>query len=93
MVLFLPLSLRYMGFLPTWVDTVCEGEYLDCPATIWSLGVLLFNLVCRDLPFHNKDDSVYQSLRLALGLSGGEKSSRLDLYRKYLKPVLQNDFF
>lgn len=62
---------------PEWI---CEGEYLGRPATIWSLGVLLFNLVCRDLPFHNEDNSVYQNLRLAPDLSAGEKRQKHHIY-------------
>ncbi|KAF7709739.1 hypothetical protein HF521_016589 [Silurus meridionalis] len=63
---------RYAG---TWAfcppEWICEGQYLGCPATVWSLGILLFNLVCRDLPLHTENDNVYQNLHLVSGLSGG----------------------
>lgn len=42
------LSGKEAFLLPVWV---CEGEYHGRPATVWSLGVLLFDLVCGDLPF------------------------------------------
>lgn len=58
---------------PEWI---CEGEYLGYPATVWSLGVLLFNLVCRDLPLHNEDGNVHQNLRLAPDLSEGKEMQK-----------------
>ncbi|KAK3543311.1 hypothetical protein QTP70_014029 [Hemibagrus guttatus] len=61
---------RYAG---TWAfcppEWICEGQYLGRPSTVWSLGVLLFNLVCRDLPFDN-EDNVYRNMHLAPSLSG-----------------------
>ncbi|KAK3521034.1 hypothetical protein QTP86_007663 [Hemibagrus guttatus] len=51
---------------PEWV---CDGEYLGRPATMWSLGVLLFYLVCGRLPFFNEDDIVYKKMYFSPGLS------------------------
>ncbi|XP_058253400.1 serine/threonine-protein kinase pim-1-like [Hemibagrus wyckioides] len=51
---------------PEWV---CDGEYFGYPATIWSLGVLLFYLVCGHMPFHNEDDIFYRKMYFAPGVS------------------------
>ncbi|XP_058241458.1 uncharacterized protein LOC131350349 [Hemibagrus wyckioides] len=55
---------------PEWV---CDGEYFGYPATIWSLGVLLFYLVCGHMPFHNEDDIFYRKMYFAPGVSEGEE--------------------
>ncbi|KAK3507924.1 hypothetical protein QTP70_003814 [Hemibagrus guttatus] len=46
---------------PEWI---CNGNYLEHPATVWSLGVLLFYLVCGHLPF--------KSIPIDRALSRGE---------------------
>ncbi|XP_067108134.1 serine/threonine-protein kinase pim-1-like [Osmerus mordax] len=81
---------------PEWV---LDGSYQGRKATIWSLGVLLFNLVCGKLPFKKEDDIVAGRLYFRQGLS---KSSR-DLIRWCLTPnptdrpdleqILQHDWF
>uniref|UniRef100_A0A8C9KP49 Serine/threonine-protein kinase n=1 Tax=Serinus canaria TaxID=9135 RepID=A0A8C9KP49_SERCA len=40
---------------PEWILFGC---YHGQPATIWSLGILLYELVCGHLPFHTKEDIV-----------------------------------
>ncbi|KAK3562168.1 hypothetical protein QTP86_030172 [Hemibagrus guttatus] len=53
-------------FPPEWL---CEREYMGVPATIWSLGVLLFDMVCGYLPFQCEDDIVGCNMHFAHGLS------------------------
>ncbi|XP_063038901.1 serine/threonine-protein kinase pim-1-like [Melospiza melodia melodia] len=44
---------------PEWILFGC---YHGQPATIWSLGILLYELVCRHLPFHTNEDIVWGQL-------------------------------
>ncbi|XP_063003809.1 serine/threonine-protein kinase pim-1-like [Melospiza melodia melodia] len=44
---------------PEWILFGC---YHGLPATIWSLGILLYELVCRYLPFHTNEDIVWGQL-------------------------------
>ncbi|NXP94874.1 PIM1 kinase, partial [Passerina amoena] len=37
-------------------EWILFGCYHGQPATIWSLGILLYELVCGHLPFHTKED-------------------------------------
>ncbi|NXM00951.1 PIM1 kinase, partial [Tyrannus savana] len=40
---------------PEWILFGC---YHGQPATIWTLGILLYQLVCRHLPFKTREDIV-----------------------------------
>ncbi|XP_063003949.1 LOW QUALITY PROTEIN: serine/threonine-protein kinase pim-1-like [Melospiza melodia melodia] len=44
---------------PEWILFGC---YHGQPATIWSLGILLYELVCEHLPFHTNKDIVWSQL-------------------------------
>ncbi|XP_062859648.1 serine/threonine-protein kinase pim-1-like [Trichomycterus rosablanca] len=54
---------------PEWIE---EGKYHGCAATVWSLGVLLFVLVCGELPFWNEREIAAGHLIFKAGVSMGE---------------------
>ncbi|XP_059717061.1 serine/threonine-protein kinase pim-2-like [Haemorhous mexicanus] len=59
---------------PEWILFGC---YHGQPATIWSLGILLYELVCGHLPFHTKEDIVRGQLCFPPRVSqGGDAPSR-----------------
>lgn len=66
------------NLFPPGTDQYCppeyeeKGEYKGKPATVWSLGVLLFALVCGDYP--NTDDlrMINSNNYSKAGLSEGE---------------------
>ncbi|KAL7859132.1 hypothetical protein SRHO_G00142790 [Serrasalmus rhombeus] len=50
-------------------DFFLQDKYYADPATIWSLGVLLFTMVCGRFPFANEEDIILGSLHFRDGLS------------------------
>ncbi|XP_062407371.1 serine/threonine-protein kinase pim-1-like [Sardina pilchardus] len=46
-----------------------NGSYEACHATTWSLGVLLSELVCGDLPFNSKGETILDQPGFTAGLS------------------------
>ncbi|KAL7833831.1 hypothetical protein AOLI_G00287910 [Acnodon oligacanthus] len=50
-------------------EFILEGRYHAGPATVWSLGVLMFRMVCGYLPFANDDEITGGGLHFRDGLS------------------------
>ncbi|XP_053370302.1 serine/threonine-protein kinase pim-2-like [Clarias gariepinus] len=51
---------------PEWVQ---DSKYFGFPAIIWGLGILLYELVCGELPFANEEKIVKGHLSFVDGLS------------------------
>ncbi|XP_062864982.1 serine/threonine-protein kinase pim-3-like [Trichomycterus rosablanca] len=63
----------YYTYSGTWVysppEWITKQKYYGCPATVWSLGVLLFVLVCGRLPFRSKKEITKGRLVFKPGVS------------------------
>ncbi|XP_035269171.1 serine/threonine-protein kinase pim-1-like [Anguilla anguilla] len=80
---------------PEWV---MDGEYHGRPATVWSLGVLLFALVCGSRPFRREQDIIGSELRFKEGVSDECKNlirwclQRDPAKRPILEQILQHQW-
>ncbi|KAK6302206.1 hypothetical protein J4Q44_G00265610 [Coregonus suidteri] len=50
-------------------ETVLRGEYFAVPATVWSLGILLFQMVWGDVPFYSDTSIAKATLYFPRGIS------------------------
>uniref|UniRef100_A0A8D2M6E9 non-specific serine/threonine protein kinase n=1 Tax=Zonotrichia albicollis TaxID=44394 RepID=A0A8D2M6E9_ZONAL len=86
---------------PEWILFGC---YHGQPATIWSLGILLYELVCGHLPFHTNEDIVWVDdfwflsaecqdlIRWCLCMDPTDRPSLEDLFEhSWTSPLLQSD--
>lgn len=70
-------------------EFLLEGRYYADPATVWSLGVLLFDMVCGYLPFVEEHDIISGQLDFRDGLSKGKinQSILIIKYRHWFIPL------
>jgi len=53
---------------PEWLEL---GQYHAEPATVWSLGCLLYDMVVGDVPFHNQREIIFGTPTFTHGVSSG----------------------
>ncbi|XP_053467715.1 aurora kinase A-like [Ictalurus furcatus] len=81
---------------PEWVR---DREYMGGPATVWSLGILLYYMVCCDLPFKNNKEISDAPVPLHHYLSGDCQAlitgclEKNPDYRMTLENILSHDWF
>ncbi|XP_041962661.1 serine/threonine-protein kinase pim-1-like isoform X2 [Alosa sapidissima] len=64
-----------------------NGSYEASPATTWSVGVLLFELVCGDLPFEGRREIILNQPRFTTRVSKGRDVPTVEMLTAHLAEV------
>ncbi len=67
---------------PEWI---VHGKYMGVPATVWSLGILLYVMIFGDVPFEENDEIVNAVLDFPPGYQLASRQCR-DLIQTLLEP-------